>query len=596
MLSNKTLSNMNMPSNNTPSNKWFPSKFGWTTKRCLRTLKPLIKLEVILETHKKQYKCVLGELVLSFQNKEIARQAEEEKKKSDQLNQEAVFREEKWNIWNEDWKEMNETNYYTLLDQIENHTKSKSKIPKMFWSGIHTEWLPNISTWMPSNNQLLFENVKKVLNWEWKYNFNIVLDEMMRQFKDKKLLELLKIYAATRKDVRVVPIVYKQEEKKEEEDDSVEEMVPIIVTFENENTRKKRNVFKVSSSLEDGFEQVVSKKRRRDMKEIEKDLQNRGITIKSKVKKVQVEKKKTAPITFEWLAPSDDSKKVVQKATLQVEEKSDESDSEIVVTYSKKSLTPEEEKFQNIRAEEKKIEAQKKNEINRNKAERQRSREEIERKMKEQNQDGKRKRRRNRKKTNTTPAPTPAPSVQSWTPAPWANMSRSKVEIKIEIPIQEQKCYPEIKIEVPSQEQKCPEPEKVFKSQWCSHHLEGKCSRKVCNFAHNLKEFKPMSCKFGDKCRFVDQGCYFQHPGETAEKVACRCGYLKNQISKPTKCVGEKCSQICKYRSHCVKSGCTFAHTLKEYNPTHCKYSSCKRGDCYYLHPGQKKEDLWNRR
>jgi hypothetical protein len=54
-----------------------------------------------------------------------------------------------------------------------------------------------------------------------------------------------------------------------------------------------------------------------------------------------------------------------------------------------------------------------------------------------------------------------------------------------------------------------------------------KCKRKVCTFAHSIKELQPAKCLFGESCRFINhpsRKCTFLHPNETKEEFVKRTG------------------------------------------------------------------------
>jgi hypothetical protein len=62
------------------------------------------------------------------------------------------------------------------------------------------------------------------------------------------------------------------------------------------------------------------------------------------------------------------------------------------------------------------------------------------------------------------------------------------------------------------------------KTKFCNIFLqEGKCNRKVCNFAHSIEEFSFPSCAFADHCKV--KNCKFKHTSETLEQYKSRINF-----------------------------------------------------------------------
>ncbi len=69
-------------------------------------------------------------------------------------------------------------------------------------------------------------------------------------------------------------------------------------------------------------------------------------------------------------------------------------------------------------------------------------------------------------------------------------------------------------------------------SKVCSLFLEGKCFRKVCNFAHTYESYSPVECSFGSRCN-KKGSCCFIHPGESKDVLCERMGYKAILATKP---------------------------------------------------------------
>jgi hypothetical protein len=69
------------------------------------------------------------------------------------------------------------------------------------------------------------------------------------------------------------------------------------------------------------------------------------------------------------------------------------------------------------------------------------------------------------------------------------------------------------------------------KTKFCNIFLqEGKCNRKVCNFAHSMEEFSFPSCAFADHCKV--KNCKFKHTYETLEQYKSRINFKVPQSIK----------------------------------------------------------------
>lgn len=69
------------------------------------------------------------------------------------------------------------------------------------------------------------------------------------------------------------------------------------------------------------------------------------------------------------------------------------------------------------------------------------------------------------------------------------------------------------------------------KTKFCSIFIqEGKCNRKVCNFAHSIEEFNFPSCAFADNCKV--KNCKFKHNNETIENYKSRINFKLPQNIK----------------------------------------------------------------
>lgn len=68
------------------------------------------------------------------------------------------------------------------------------------------------------------------------------------------------------------------------------------------------------------------------------------------------------------------------------------------------------------------------------------------------------------------------------------------------------------------------------KTKFCLNMIDsGKCSRKSCLFAHNLKELNFPDCRFSDKCK--KKNCMYKHPCETIEEFKKRIDFkIPNNI------------------------------------------------------------------
>lgn len=183
------------------------------------------------------------------------------------------------------------------------------------------------------------------------------------------------------------------------------------------------------------------------------------------------------------------------------------------------------------------------------------------------------------------------------------------------------------------------------KTRYCNTCFEHKkCTRKICNFAHNISEIHPEQCKFDLECR--KNGCYFIHSNEdvigytnrlglsfTEEKKEekteqkqvqrevqpkqqCKINHWKTESSisqekenveegwkevKNKKEIKEKDENIrrtfCKFGKRCSNNQCTFAHNYKEYNPKMCdRGEDCIKSDCRFFHPHKEtKQEYFTR-
>lgn len=62
------------------------------------------------------------------------------------------------------------------------------------------------------------------------------------------------------------------------------------------------------------------------------------------------------------------------------------------------------------------------------------------------------------------------------------------------------------------------------KTKFCNIFIqEGKCDRKVCNFAHSMEEYNFPSCAFGDNCKV--KNCRFKHTGELLDEYKKRIDF-----------------------------------------------------------------------
>ena len=60
------------------------------------------------------------------------------------------------------------------------------------------------------------------------------------------------------------------------------------------------------------------------------------------------------------------------------------------------------------------------------------------------------------------------------------------------------------------------------KMKMCTLHIEGKCRRTICNFAHYFEEMG--FCMYGDNCRNLLKPCIFRHPHESGVQYSKRTG------------------------------------------------------------------------
>ena len=69
------------------------------------------------------------------------------------------------------------------------------------------------------------------------------------------------------------------------------------------------------------------------------------------------------------------------------------------------------------------------------------------------------------------------------------------------------------------------------KTKFCNIFIqEGKCDRKVCNFAHTIEEFNFPSCAFGDNCKV--KFCKFKHKKESLDEYKNRIDFKVPQNIK----------------------------------------------------------------
>jgi len=69
------------------------------------------------------------------------------------------------------------------------------------------------------------------------------------------------------------------------------------------------------------------------------------------------------------------------------------------------------------------------------------------------------------------------------------------------------------------------------KTKFCNIFIqEGKCDRKVCNFAHSMEEYNFPSCAFGDNCKV--KNCRFKHTGELLDDYKKRIDFKLPQNIK----------------------------------------------------------------
>lgn len=68
------------------------------------------------------------------------------------------------------------------------------------------------------------------------------------------------------------------------------------------------------------------------------------------------------------------------------------------------------------------------------------------------------------------------------------------------------------------------------KTKFCQYMIKnGTCDRKVCNFAHSVKEYHHPTCAFHSHCTKI--GCEFKHPYETDEEYEKRIHFkIPNNI------------------------------------------------------------------
>ncbi len=69
------------------------------------------------------------------------------------------------------------------------------------------------------------------------------------------------------------------------------------------------------------------------------------------------------------------------------------------------------------------------------------------------------------------------------------------------------------------------------KTKFCNIYIqEGRCDRKVCNFAHSMDEFNFPTCAFGDNCKV--KNCRFKHPAENLDEYKKRIDFKLPQNIK----------------------------------------------------------------
>jgi len=507
-------------------NNWFPVGKLWRSKKCLVSLKPMLNISVHKQFHQMAFMKVMDEMMIYHQKKIEKQKETEEKIRIESLDKEAWDREERWNCWQEEWREQEEKNFYSMMEQLDvKMVKRKEILPKILFGGFYFSSLNKTATLLPTENQLIFETAKKVLNWDWRCTFNIVLDEMSKQFRDKRLLEVLRQYRTS----HVTPIKISSHDKKEI-DESVDILLPIEVTFEEKSEKDKKRKNREMDKVEEGYTQVVYKRKRREMDNLKSFCDNKGIILKSKTEKKKTTKTSSKPLSYvSWLQMSEEDKKKVNRIT---EEK--ESDIEIEVTYSKKELTDEEKSFQKQREAELKEQAIKKNEKNRLVHQKRSEKKCLER-------DNLKKAESERKKT-------------------WSKITGACNQTKCV----KEEMKPMITIIMP--QIKSNEEEKIRL-----------IPRKMAPWINLIETKKPQI--------------------EVEIKIP-EIKTIKKEVLQDKNC-GGKCTQVCKFVScgkKCYKDNCNFAHSIKNFNPVACHYSSrCKRSDCYYIHPSQTKEELWDK-
>lgn len=69
--------------------------------------------------------------------------------------------------------------------------------------------------------------------------------------------------------------------------------------------------------------------------------------------------------------------------------------------------------------------------------------------------------------------------------------------------------------------------EPIIRKCICKHVLSEKksCNHNACSFAHNVNEWSPETCSFGNKCRNIST-CMRLHGKETKEQAAKRLGFV----------------------------------------------------------------------
>lgn len=69
------------------------------------------------------------------------------------------------------------------------------------------------------------------------------------------------------------------------------------------------------------------------------------------------------------------------------------------------------------------------------------------------------------------------------------------------------------------------------KTKFCNIFIqEGKCDRKVCNFAHSMEEYNFPSCAFGNNCKV--KNCKFKHTEELLDEYKKRIEFKVPQNIK----------------------------------------------------------------